>query len=617
MNFTQSPQRKAERKQFKYYLFRDQMTFSSGLKSVIRPQFWIAVTYAAMLFLSWHRWTSLIVDIGRETDLPFRILSGEMLYRDVHYIYPPFSPYFNALLYRVFGEHLDTLIFSGFFFSILVTFLCYKILRKLMPEAEASIATAFVVVLCVFKPAGNLILPYSFAALHAAVFSLAAVLFTLRYAEYKNKRDLIVAGVFTGLAAITKQEFAFACAGMVSLYLVYLHRTNFTKLLTDLAYAVIPAMLVAVPVFGLLFINIDARTLIDDCHLFYTNIPESLIFYNRYRSGLNYPLSSFMQMIGAAAVSVAFTVLIIFFSDRTGKLRQKLVVLFVISSAIVAVVLFFFIDDWDGSPLRALPFFLLGIILLEWRRKAKDKFNAGFPFIVAVYSFAILIRVIFRVPSGGFSGSFYLPTSLFLIFCALLLELPRTVKKWTGDESSFLRARQITLTLCIVTVITMMGVFGFRYRTKYTYEIAAARGTVVVERESGPVLDAALKFIEANTAPGEVIAVVPEGNDLAFLSGRRINLRHQVLIPGFLGQQDELDAIAALKNSNVRYIFIPNRAMREFGSVAFGQDFYQTLGNWIEENFQVVEVFGISEGQIAEVGKPPYFIKVYKKKESL
>ena len=134
------------------------------------------------------------------------------------------------------------------------------------------------------------------------------------------------------------------------------------------------------------------------------------------------------------------------------------------------------------------------------------------------------------------------------------------------------------------------------------------------DKTSGATIDEAMKFIEANTEVGEFISVIPEGCDIAFLTGRRINFRHQVLIPGFLSLQDELDAIAALKRDNVRFIFVPNRAMREFGSFEFGKDFYQTLGNYIEENYEVVKVFGISGDQQPIVGQPPFFIKAYKKK---
>lgn len=583
--------------------------------------------FLAMLFGSWQRWTSMIVDFGRETDLPLRIMNGEMLYRDIHYIYPPLAPYLNALIFWIFGPHLNTLVGIGIFFSAILTFLCYRIAIRIMPPLGASIATSFIVVLCFFKPAGNLMLSYSFAGVQAAVFSLSAVVFVLRYAERKNKKDVVFAGVFVGLAAIAKQEFAFAAAVTMAAYLIYLHRRDFRAFAAELALAVVPALIIAVPVFALLFANIDAKTLIVDCHLFYTHIPDSLIFYNRFRSGTDYPLASFIQMIGSAALNVASVALLVLVSDRNGKLRTRTLLIFGFSAAVTAVVLYFFFYDWDGSPLRALPFLLFGTIFIEWRRRSKqltgtyvaaesnDETSHHLIFIVAVYSIAILIRVVLRVPSGGFSGSFYLPTSLILITYWLIYLLPQYIGKWTADGLSLRRATRITAAICILAVTATGISLIVKFRNKYGYRINARRGSLYGENYSAPVIDQALKFIEANTQVGDFISVLPEGNDFAFMTGRRINFRHQVLIPDFLSQQDELDAIEALKRGDVRYIFVPNRAMREFGAYEFGKDFYQTLGNWIEENYSVEKILGIEDGREPVVGQPPFFIKIYKRKD--
>src|SRR5262249_8014714 len=69
-------------------------------KAVLWPLLALALAFATMLLVSWRRWISPIADTGREMDLPLRLVNGETLYRDAHYIYPPFSPYFNSLLYR-------------------------------------------------------------------------------------------------------------------------------------------------------------------------------------------------------------------------------------------------------------------------------------------------------------------------------------------------------------------------------------------------------------------------------------------------------------------------------------------------------------------------------------
>ena len=591
---------------------------------MIPPQFSVVVAFLVMLTVSWRRWTSMLVDLGRETDLPLRLMNGEMLYRDIHYLYPPFSPYFNSLLYRVFGVHLDSLAYSGIFLTALLVVLCYLIARKLMPASGAAIAASLITIMS-FKPAGSLILPYSFAGLHGAVFALASVYFTLRFAGRKNKRYLIISGVFIGLATITKQEFGFASAVAVTAYAFFLNRSNIRGVIRDVSLAAIPALLVAAPVFGLLFATVDWRTLIEDCHLFYTNIPESLEFYNRFRSGLNDPVGSFVQMIGAAAVSTAFAALVIFFSNRSKKLRITLIYWFAGSLATTLLVLYLYREGWDGSPLRALPFLLIAFIVSAWRQKETqdnvfpiDTDGPASPhiiFILAVFSLAILARVVLRVPSGGFSGSFYIPSSLILIVYALLRVLPAAIKRWTSDKDSYVRARAITVVFCILAIVGTAVSFSIRYRSRFGYEISAARGKLIAEHGSGPTIGEAVEFIENNASKNETIAVLPEGNDLAFLTGRRINLRHQVLIPGFLSAEDEMHAIDALERDDVRYILVANRPMREFGATTFGEDFYMTLGSYIRENFETVAVFGSPKNPDLKIGDPEFFIKALRRKE--
>src|SRR5262245_1048124 len=296
----------------------------------------IFFAFTAMLLVSWRRWTSPIADSGREMDLPLRLMSGELLYRDVHYLYPPLSPYFNSLLYRIFGPHLDVLHAAGIICAILMAWLSFRIARRLLSISEASIVTIGVIVWCIFKPAGNLISPYSFAALYAMLFALGALLMVLRYAEHTQyqrveeentekteitkKREfrlfryfsmlrilsspllgprgwLIGAGILIGLAAIAKQEFAFAAAVTAVAAIVYLCRMQFRRMVADLAVVTIPAILIALPVYGWLIRTIGWRLLVEDCHLFYTHLPSSLIFYNAHRMGLDRPLFSFVQML--------------------------------------------------------------------------------------------------------------------------------------------------------------------------------------------------------------------------------------------------------------------------------------------------------------------------------
>src|SRR5581483_7326564 len=171
-----------------------------------------------------------------------------------------------------------------------------------------------------------------------------------------------------------------------------------------------------------------------------------------------------------------------------------------------------------GSPLRALPLGLAGLILFSWRRGLQQEFNPAAAtrralFIIAVYSLAVLARL---------------------------------VEDWTLNQRLATRVRTVGRGTLALLLVTTMAVFAARYQKNFDVEINAPHGKLYAPRSSGAAISEALDFIRANTAPGEAIAVVPEGSDLAFLSGRRMPLRHQIMIPDFMSEQGEREAIATL-----------------------------------------------------------------------
>src|SRR5262249_23373339 len=227
----------------------------------------------------------------------------------------------------------------------------------------------------------------------------------------------------------------------VTAAVVWLRRAWFKRLATDLALAAAPAALVALPVYAMLLADIGWKIIVDDCHLFYTNLPASLIYYNAQRSGLDFPLVSLTQMIGAAAVGVAMLSAAALLGgvparlrqetqakwthfawvqakwDRAKSARAKWVWITLDVALLVALAIRLTMgEEWDGSPMRALPFLSLSMIVIGWRRWKRGPGDGAALFTIAVYSLAILARVALRVPSGGASGGPFLPTSL-IVFC--------------------------------------------------------------------------------------------------------------------------------------------------------------------------------------------------------
>lgn len=82
-------------------------TFSSLIASYYGPAL-TALTFFLLTWLTWRKWPDILIDFGRELYVPWRLIQGEVLYRDLAYLNGPFSPYLNALWFRLFGDSFLT-----------------------------------------------------------------------------------------------------------------------------------------------------------------------------------------------------------------------------------------------------------------------------------------------------------------------------------------------------------------------------------------------------------------------------------------------------------------------------------------------------------------------------
>ena len=76
----------------------------------------VAAAATASIGLFWvsrGKWSDALIDSGREWIVPDALARGELLYRDVVYWFGPFTPYFQALFFKVFGSGLQTLVLAG------------------------------------------------------------------------------------------------------------------------------------------------------------------------------------------------------------------------------------------------------------------------------------------------------------------------------------------------------------------------------------------------------------------------------------------------------------------------------------------------------------------------
>ncbi|MGO8766110.1 MAG: hypothetical protein ACLQSR_13365 [Limisphaerales bacterium] len=178
----------------------------------------MAVVFALAAVLTWGKWPDPIVDYGAQLYLPWRISTGAVLYRDLFYIGGgPFSQYFDAALFKIFGASALTLASANMIFVAGILGLIY---RRFLAASNALTATiiglgiALVFVFNEYTLTGNynFITPYSEEALHGLLLSIVVIVWMSDWVAKMRLRLAMAAGFETGLVFLTKPDIFLALA---------------------------------------------------------------------------------------------------------------------------------------------------------------------------------------------------------------------------------------------------------------------------------------------------------------------------------------------------------------------------------------------------------------------
>lgn len=578
-----------------------------------------------MLSVSWGRWAQELVDHGREMNLPTRILAGERLYLDVQYLYGPFAPYFNAFLYKVFGIHLATLAGAGIVCAALILLGIYWIARRLLDPVEAVLVSAFVLAVCGFRPAGNYIQPYAYAALYALVFALAALAAALRYVESEEPRALAWSGVAAGMALVAKPEFAVAALGvaLLALLLVAASRRRIPWR-AGLAFGCCSALVGGV-VYGAVLRRVPLGVLLEDNHLLFTNLPPQVHYFVRSMSGfLDWPMTLWRSLasLGFVAALAGFTgcvgALASGLAAREARVLLRRSALLLLGGA----------GWWQGlrhhfqipgrpgafvsTPLvlAAAGAFLLFRLAREVRGARSISIAERTRALCVLFAALTIGRMVFLVTPTGAYSPFLLPGTLMVFAYGFLRSVPALLA-----PSARTRERVRIAALAILTTATAatLARSAVQFRERATYEVVAPRGSFWISPAQGEPVADAVRFVRERTAPGDYVLTLPQATSINFLAERRTPLKEEVTPPGTLGGSKETEAMERIAALRVPLILVANVLTPEFGQRAFGIDYNQDLMRWIAERYRPVARFDAQGSEGAAFGDPAFFIVAYER----
>lgn len=563
-----------------------------------------AVCFLYLLNFTWLKWGDLIVDVGREMYVPLELSKGKMLYRDIFYLYGPFSAYFNAFLFKTLGTHIYSLIASGIITTMLVSILIYKISRFFLNTLFSTLAVlTFLFVFAfgqyVYLGNYNFIIPYSYPAIHGILFGLSALYFFYRSFSQKSRNACFYC-VFMALVFLCRLEMGIELVlSVVLIVIVYglSYEEPVKRIFYNLlVYAVLPFVL-AITIYGLFLIKSFGA--LKESNLFYIGFNNMNINdkFTGWLSGASDIPGNTRIMFRSILYYLFFCLIFVlggFILAHISRFKPLLKRI----SCVLLVGLFFI----GGSSLllkkiftydlqyRCLPLICLATILISLYRFVKAKSRKDYLFIAAIslFSLFLMMRTLFYVWAGHYGFSILVPGMIvyYIFFFKIIADFIRS-----DIAKMFLNLG--LLSIFVLFIIWHFSISRLCYLNK-TLEVSSLRGNLYVfnnirERRCKELIE----FLKSNTDEKESLAVFPEGLAINFLSGRNNPLYYYIYLPLDLAKKEVTgNIISDMEAKRVDYVALVQRDASEYGKPVFGRDYGELLWNYILENYILYKQFG-------------------------
>ncbi len=376
-------------------------------------------------------------------------------------------------------------------------------------------------------------------------------------------------------------------------------------------------------VYGYLLTYIPLRVLVEENHLLFTNMPPQLVYFNRWITGLNNPAKSLAYTVSSVGIWIAWVGLMALCGAIAASRRERdwkraaLRALGLVVGGLLwwLAIVAPFHAKIDSSPIGAAPLITLAVIVLiccELHRAGwmPDRLSAGRRtlLIVSIFAAVACLRGGLNVKTASPYTPFFLPAVAVVYVFLIFEEIPALIAPSVQMRHWISAGAMVMMGLLIL----VMGInSAYRFRTRNTYEVKAARGRYLTEPPLGEPISAALDYVQSHTTPRDELLVLPQATSINFFSERRYPFFEEIIHPGFLTGEREARAIQEFERRRIPLILVCNVASPEMRDKAFGVDYNQPLMHWIKENYRLAARFDSPFSREADFGDPELFILAY------
>jgi hypothetical protein len=559
----------------------------------------LVLLYAIMFLLvawTWSATADILIDFGRELYVPWQLAEGKTLYKDIAYFNGPLSPHFNALMFRLFGDSVVTLLVTNtIILAMLVTTLYALLLRYFSVVASTVACSCMLIVFGIAHMTHhgnyNYITPYSHELTHGLFLAFAILALLGHEAKFKLWKWSLI-GVLWGLVFLGKAELFLATTVMIgcSLILPLLGKQlSFRQLVARVGTAVGFATLPVLAFWLLLSSQTGpaeaSLNVLGTWRYIFSSEVTGLFFYRHFAGTVN-PTYYIMTSL-LACVAIGSVVFGLYALERNiGGRGWKNPV------ALASLAFAFYLSGYSAFVLHARAFFVIAVVLflilfcLAFKRR--DGFHKYCHLACwAAFSVCIMAKIVLR-PNFIFYG-FALTMPIVVLTIALAIDwLPKIMCR-DGAGKRF-RYALIALLVFDTTVILVKTVH-FTYEKSYV--IGSEQDHLrCVEKQGVPLL-AATDYLATRMAPDETLLVLPEGISLNYLLRRENNSPYVNFMQPELVMYGEENIVSDFDRNPSDYVLLVTRPLKGYGLHHFGQPGYgDKIMKWVRANYDVEKQFG-------------------------
>lgn len=536
-----------------------------------------------------------------------RILKGDIPYRDFWTMYAPGQFYTIALIFKLFGTNLFVTRIYSATINLLLVLLVYLIIKKVSGHRMGILAFILSTLWM-----GGWGLFHSSPTPAGTFWSLFSILFVVDFLCNKNYSSLFIGGLITGITAIFRHDiggYTFISSTIVLIPYLYLRVSNRSIIETIKLWGkYLGGTIIGFVPFALYFLSkVPLKDLIFDLIVFPAKIfpkvrdlPYPPFDFSFYSFLFYFPIIIY--------VVVGLFILLNLFKWKALDGKEWSIILFWILG------LFFFNQARVRSDVpHLLPTIIPAMMLLAsiYNSKLSLICKRGEYIIKALFLFIsfLLTLSLYRNALRSLTITVYILPIVIGTVLILAIYIAINLSRFFEKTLLGISFRALSLILCFFILLSFartevrdLRVFiSFSKPGLVPSQLDRARGIYVFENQEY-FLSTAIKFIQANTRPDELIFAGNSRHDrifvndvmFYFLSERHSATKYHELHPGLATTEEvQREIIDELKRNSVKFIVLwsgaENVTEPNESSISSGVNI---LDDFIRMNYAPVMYFG-------------------------